>query len=345
MLRSDSPFKNHFLKRNCSNKSQFFQIASPASASLHVMLASSLLICKRASSRPRGRNYATTSQRRVVGLGKVTPRRNVPSHIQKPPYVVNPNTPYGDMPVIPLLTKESEIKMRVACQLARKVLNLAGSLIRPGITTEEIDEAVHEMIIANGAYPSPLEYHAFPKSCCTSVNNVLCHGIPCDQKLFDGDIINVDITVYIGGYHGDCSETFMVGEGHSEEVKKLVKVAKQSRDEAIAICGPGVPLSEIGKTIHNIISRNGYTSPENLVGHGIGPVFHAQPSIFHCLNNEPGVMKPGMTFTIEPLICQGNDTFYTAPDNWTLFSNDNRWSAQFEHTILITPNGHDILTL
>lgn len=310
-----------------------------------VMLASSLRRCKTLALSRSARKFSTQTQRKVVGLGKVTPKRSVPSSIVRPPYVFNPPTDYGEMPPLPPMTKEDELKMRAACKLARKVLDFAGTLVRPGVTTEAIDEAVHEMAVANGAYPSPLEYHGFPKACCTSVNNVLCHGIPCDQELYDGDIINIDITVYLNGFHGDCSETFMVGTSQTEEVKRLVKVARKARDDAISICAPGMPLMAIGRTVEAIVRQNGFTCPENLTGHGIGPIFHAQPYIFHCNNNEPGIMKPGMTFTIEPLICQGTDRFIRAEDDWTLFSRDGKWSAQFEHTILITHTGHEILTL
>lgn len=309
------------------------------------MLASVLRQCKGASSEHSKRFYSTKPLRTVVGLGKVSPLRPVPTTIPRPPYVLDRRFDYSKMDFLPLLTPENEKKMRASGKLARKVLDLAGSLIRPGITTEEIDAAVHEMIIAHGAYPSPLLYNNFAKSCCTSVNNVACHGVPNDQALFDGDIINVDITVYLDGYHGDCSETFLVGKDHSEEVKRLVKVARQARDEAIALCGPGQPFSVIGNSIAKICREHGYTTSGTLVGHGIGTAFHAQPFIYHTANNEPGVMQPGMTFTIEPLLCQGTDQYIQADDGWTLFSADGKWNAQFEHTILITPSGHDILTL
>ena len=235
--------------------------------------------------------------------------------------------------------------MRRSCQIARKVLNFAGTLVRPGITTEEIDAAVHQKIIEEGAYPSTLGYQGYPKACCTSINNVLCHGIPDDQTLFDGDIINIDVTTYFEGYHGDCSETFLVGSSVTEPMKRLVNVAREARDQAIAICRPGQPLSLIGDTIAKIARRNGYSCPANLTGHGVGPIFHAHPFILHVENSFPGVMEPGMTFTIEPVLCEGSDSFYTAEDDWTIFSTDGKWNAQFEHTILITETGHEILTL
>jgi len=294
-------------------------------------------------------HYSTSGLRNVTKLGKVSPIRSVPSNIPRPPYVGDTSftghDSYGNMPVIPLLSAETLPKMRRSCQLARKVLDFAGTLVRPGITTEEIDAGVHQKIIEHQAYPSTLGYVGYPKSCCTSVNNVLVHGIPDDQSLFDGDIINVDVTVYLDGYHGDCSETFFVGKGVTESAKRLVRVARQCRDDAIALCGPGVPFNLIGHTIDRICRQHGYTSVDNLTGHGVGPVFHAQPYVFHTENDEPGVMKPGMTFTIEPVVCEGSPKYVMAADNWTLFSTDSRWSAQFEHTILITDKGHEILTL
>lgn len=305
------------------------------------------------SLKPRGlrlschqtRKYSRESLRKVEKFGKVSKQRMVPSSIARPAYALGKGGTYGDMPVIPLLKGEEEEKMRRACKLARKVLDFASSLIRPGISTELIDEAVHNMIIQHGAYPSTLGYHGFPKSCCTSVNNVMAHGIPDSLPLFNGDIINVDITVYLEGYHGDCSETYLVGEGHGEEEKRLVRVAKEARDSAIALCAPGLPLNIIGHSISDTCERNGYFVPEGLTGHGIGEEFHAWPYILHSRNDLPHLMTPGMTFTIEPLVCQSTDQFFLAPDQWTLLSQDGSWSAQFEHTILITNSGHEILTL
>lgn len=295
------------------------------------------------------RSYATESPRKVTTLGKVSPIRLVPENVARPPYVGQANFSsadmYGNMPEVPLLTPETLPRMKRSCKLARKILDFAKTLVRPGITTEAIDEAVHQRIVEEGAYPSPLGYMGFPKSICTSINNVICHGIPDDQTLFDGDIINIDVTVYIDGYHGDCSETLLVGDNVSQSAKRLVNVAREARDKAIAVCGPGLPFSIIGHTIETVCRQNGYSCPATLTGHGIGPIFHADPFILHVENDHPGTMKPGMAFTIEPVICEGSDKFYMAPDNWTIFSRDGKWNAQFEHTILITETGHEILTL
>jgi methionyl aminopeptidase len=295
------------------------------------------------------RSYTTEEPRKVTYLGNVSPIRAIPSHIPRPSYVTNPDLPltdrYGDMPKIPLITSDSLPKMRKSCQIARKVLNLAGSLVRPGITTEEIDAAVHQAIISENAYPSTVGYQGFPKACCTSINNIMCHGIPDDLRLFDGDIINIDVTVFFEGYHGDCSETFLVGNSVPQHIKRLVNVARNARDFAIAECGPGKPFNIIGHTISQLCRENGYACPPMLTGHGVGPIFHAQPYILHFENTETGTMQPGMTFTIEPIICEGTDLFEMGADNWTLFSKDGKWSAQFEHTILITETGHEILTL
>ena len=235
-------------------------------------------------------------------------------------------------------------RMRRACKLARKVLNYAGSLVRPGITTDEIDRLVHKMVIENNAYPSPLGYMGFPKSTCTSINNVIAHGIPDDMALVEGDIINIDITVYLDGYHGDCSETFLVGEVE-DEVKRLVEAGRNARDIGISVCKPGVPINQIGTAISAYCDKYGYKTAPDLTGHGIGQIFHSAPVIYHQKNREKTIMEPGMTFTVEPAVCLGSGKWKQAADGWTLFTRDNQFCSLFEHTILITENGHEILTL
>ncbi|XP_043850316.1 methionine aminopeptidase 1D, mitochondrial isoform X5 [Dromiciops gliroides] len=211
------------------------------------------------------------------------------------------------------------------------------------MTTEEIDSLVHQEIIRHNAYPSPLGYGGFPKSVCTSVNNVLCHGIPDSRPLQDGDIINIDVTVYYNGYHGDTSETFLVGNV-DKYGKKLVEVARRCRDEAIAACRAGAPFSVIGNTISRITCENGLQVCPHFVGHGIGSYFHGHPEIWHHANDSDLLMEEGMAFTIEPIIVEGSPEFKVLEDKWTAVSTDNKRSAQFEHTIVITSGGAEILT-
>ncbi|XP_028605509.1 methionine aminopeptidase 1D, mitochondrial isoform X3 [Podarcis muralis] len=212
-----------------------------------------------------------------------------------------------------------------------------------GMTTEEIDCLVHHEIIRQDAYPSPLGYGNFPKSVCTSVNNVACHGIPDSRPLQDGDIINIDVTVYFNGYHGDTSETILVGNV-DESGQKLVEVARKCRDEAIAACRPGAPFSVIGNTISHIARQNDLRVCPYFVGHGIGSYFHGHPEVWHHENESDLLMQEGMAFTIEPILMEGSYEFKILKDKWTAVSVDNKRSAQFEHTVVITSRGAEILT-
>lgn len=282
------------------------------------------------------------SKRKHLCPGKVSPRRPVPEHIQRPPYV-NSNKPPG-IASGPEVHDEIGIeKMRASGKLAAQVLQYAGTLVKPGITTDEIDKAVHQMIIENGAYPSPLGYGGFPKSVCTSVNECICHGIPDSRPLEDGDIINIDVTVYLNGYHGDTSATFFIGEVN-DEARNLVQVTKECLDKAISICGPGREYKQIGMTIHDYADKHHYGVVEQFVGHGVGRVFHADPVILHYRNNGRGRMVLNQTFTIEPMLTIGSIQPIMWDDNWTIVTKDGSLSAQFEHTILITENGAEILT-
>ncbi|XP_028283032.1 methionine aminopeptidase 1D, mitochondrial isoform X3 [Parambassis ranga] len=211
------------------------------------------------------------------------------------------------------------------------------------MTTDEIDFIVHQETIKHNAYPSPLRYGGFPKSVCTSVNNVVCHGIPDSRKLEDGDIINVDVTVYLDGYHGDTSETFLIGEV-DEVGRRLVETARQCRDEAIAACKPGAELCVIGNTISQIAHASGFQVCPYFIGHGIGSYFHCHPEIWHHANNNDMTMEEGMAFTIEPILMEGSPEFRIMKDKWTAISVDDMRSAQFEHTVVITSDGVDILT-
>ncbi|KAF9112766.1 Oxysterol-binding protein- protein 3 [Mortierella sp. AM989] len=266
----------------------------------------------------------------------------IPTHISRPSYALR-GEPSEWASNIPINSPESIEKCRRAGQLAKKILELGGSLVKQGVNTSEIDRILHEAIIANNAYPSPLNYMGFPKSVCTSVSNVIAHGIPDNRDLEDGDIINIDITVYLDGYHGDTSATFLVGNV-DRPGRELVERTRESLDAAIAICGPGVPFNKIGKTIQSIADRHGYSVSEQFSGHGIGKEFHCLPLIYHHDNDEEGDMEKGMIFTIEPMFCQGTAVGVQWPDKWTVSTADGGRSAQFEHTILITENGAERLT-
>ncbi|GAB4828906.1 Methionine aminopeptidase 1B, chloroplastic [Ancistrocladus abbreviatus] len=292
----------------------------------------------------RERELQTAKSRRPPPLrrGRVSPPLPVPDHIQRPPYVGSSK--------LPELSSEYQIHdaegiahMRAACQLAARVLDYAGTLVRPSVTTNEIDEAVHQMIIDSGAYPSPLGYGGFPKSVCTSVNECMCHGIPDSRQLQDGDIINIDVTVYLNGYHGDTSKTFLCGNV-SDSVKRLVKVTEQCLEKGIAVCKDGASFKKIGKRISERAEKYNYGVVERFVGHGVGTVFHSQPIICHHRNDYPGQMVEGQTFTIEPILTIGSIECITWNDNWTTVTADGGPAAQFEHTILITRTGAEILT-
>ncbi|KAH7839458.1 hypothetical protein Vadar_004406 [Vaccinium darrowii] len=293
----------------------------------------------------RERELLTTKivKRPPLRRGKVSQQLPVPDHIPKPPYVGSN--------LLPEISSEHQIPdsegiacMRAACELAARVLDSAGKLVRPSVTTNEIDKAVHQMIIDAGAYPSPLGYGGFPKSVCTSVNECVCHGIPDSRQLQDGDIINIDVTVYLNGYHGDTSKTFLCGNNVSDNAKRLVEVTEECLHKGIAVCKDGALFRKIGKRISEHAERFGFGVVDRFVGHGVGTVFHSEPLIFHHRNDQPGHMVEGQTFTIEPILTLGNTECITWEDNWTTLTADGRLAAQFEHTILITRTGAEILT-
>ncbi|XP_069138306.1 methionine aminopeptidase 1D, mitochondrial-like [Argopecten irradians] len=274
-----------------------------------------------------------------------TPLRDFPrDRIPIPSYVENPTV--GKKEKLELKNEEQIVKMRNSCKLARTILDATAEQIQVGVTTDELDEFAHEMCIENNCYPSPLFYNVYYKSICTSVNNVMIHGIPDLRPLSDGDIINVDITIYLDGYHGDVSETYLVGNV-DEDGKHLVDVARQCRDAGISVCGPGQPMSAIGDAISEVAASEGFSVVPQILGHGIGTYFHGPPDVIHHVAHEPDeevLMQPGMTFTIEPLVCEGETAFTVLKDGWTCISKDGGRSAQFEHTILITDEGAEILT-
>ncbi|XP_016493169.1 methionine aminopeptidase 1B, chloroplastic isoform X1 [Nicotiana tabacum] len=293
--------------------------------------------------RERELRSSTTAKRRPpLRRGRVSQQLPVPDDIPKPPYVGSRE--------LPDITSEYQIhdveglaRMRAACELAARVVDYAGTLVRPSVTTNEIDKAVHQMIIDAGAYPSPLGYGGFPKSVCTSVNECMCHGIPDSRQLQDGDIINIDVTVYLNGYHGDTSKTFFCGDV-SESIKRLVKVTEECLERGIAVCKDGALFRKIGKRISEHAEKFGYGVVDRFVGHGIGTVFHSEPLIYHHRNDKSGSMVEGQTFTIEPILTLGSTECVTWEDNWTTLTADGSPAAQFEHTILITKTGAEILT-
>ncbi|XP_052866943.1 methionine aminopeptidase 1D, mitochondrial [Anopheles cruzii] len=280
----------------------------------------------------------------ITELGNVSAERPVPEHIPKPDYYYVRNSPASGEGRPEIKSKAQIDGMRESCRLAATILQRACSFAQVGVTTDEIDGFVHEASIKANAYPSPLRYLGFPKSVCTSVNNVACHGIPDDRKLLDGDIVNIDITVFLNGYHGDCSRTVAIG-AVDEMGKHLMQSTEECLNEAILCLGPGQPLCLIGKSIEKHARRKELTVMPAFLGHGIGSYFHGSPNVFHFDNDFPGVMLPGMTFTIEPVLTLGDAEAEILEDAWTAVSVDNARSAQFEHTVLITDDGCEVLTV
>ena len=274
--------------------------------------------------------------------GIVSPMRSVPAHIAKPPYADTGVVPrYNESRV---KTPEIIERMRVAGAAAADILRRAGEMVRPGITTEEIDIFVHEACIAAGGYPSPLNYHGFPKSVCTSVNEVICHGIPDSTVLRDGDIINLDVTCYVDGVHGDTNATFFVGNV-DEESKLVVQVAEECMWKGIEAVVPGQPLSDIGRAIENHAKTHRMGVIRAFIGHGIGEQFHTDIQVLHYYDARNSmIMRPGMTFTIEPMISLGTWQHKMWDDDWTAVTADGKRTAQFEHTVLVTETGVEVLT-
>ena len=275
-------------------------------------------------------------------------RRTVPAHIPRPDYA-DDGIPSSEMKLkgstaVTALSAEDIEKAREVSKLAREVLDIAAAMIKPGVTTDEIDKAVHDACIERNAYPSPLNYHNFPKSCCTSVNEVICHGIPDMRPLEDGDIVNVDVTLYYNGFHGDLNETFFVGT-IDEESARLVKVTHECMEKAIEACKPGMRYRDVGNIISKHAMQHGFSVVRSYCGHGIHRLFHTAPNVPHYAKNRAvGIMKPGHCFTIEPMISEGVPWDDTWPDNWTAVTRDGKRSAQFEHTFVITETGCDVLT-
>nr|MBU6203027.1 type I methionyl aminopeptidase [Acidobacteriota bacterium] len=274
--------------------------------------------------------------------GVVSPMRSVPDHIEKPPYALTGQVRRRSESAV----KSPDViaRMRRAGAVAAEVLRLAGAKVKPGITTEEIDVYVHELCIARGAYPSPLNYQNFPKSVCTSVNEVICHGIPDSRELLDGDIVNLDVTCFLDGVHGDTNATFAVGN-ISDEDQRLIQVTEECMWLGIETVKPNVPLCEIGRAIETHAKKLRYGVVKAFIGHGIGEQFHTDVQILHYYEPRNNMlMQPGMTFTIEPMITIGSDKHRMWDDEWTAVTIDGKRTAQFEHTVLVTDEGFEVLT-
>ncbi len=250
--------------------------------------------------------------------------------------------------MIKIKNKEEIVKMRSAGKLAAKLLTYIETYVEAGVSTEELNKLCHDFIIDHNAIPAPLNYSGFPKSICTSINNVVCHGIPSNKEILkNGDIVNIDVTVILNGYHGDTSRTYFVGEV-KEEIVKLVSRTEKAMMKGIEAVKPGRFLSEVGKAIEKYVKKFGYSIVSEYGGHGIGEKFHEDPHVYHFFTKLNRIrLKPGMTFTVEPMINLGSSGAITTSqsDGWTVTTNDNLPSAQFEHTILVTDSGYEILTL
>lgn len=279
----------------------------------------------------------------MLTAGRVSPERAVPSSIDRPEYVgqIAP-LPYKG----PLVRDERTIEaMRVASRIAAQALDAVEAAIAPGVTTDELDRVGHEFLVAHRAYPSTLGYRGYPKSLCSSVNEVICHGIPDDRPLEDGDIVNIDITAYIGDVHGDTNKTYLVGDV-DQESRLLVERTHEATMRAIRAVKPGREINVIGRVIETYAKRFGYGVVRDFTGHGVGPAFHDGLVVPHY--DDPSadtVIQPGMTFTIEPMLTLGGTDWDMWDDGWTAATRDRSRTAQFEHTLLVTRDGAEILTL
>ncbi len=279
-----------------------------------------------------------------VAPGALSGRRAVPASIERPEYVDRPGPAKYTGPEV----KDAETieRMRIAGRLAAQAMEAAAAAIAPGVTTDELDRIGHEFMLDHGCYPSTLGYRHYPKSLCTSVNEVICHGIPDDRPLEDGDIVNIDITVFIGGVHGDTDATYLCGDV-DEESRQLVERTREAMMRGIRAAVPGREINVIGRVIQSYAKRFGYGVVRDFTGHGIGTAFHSGLVIPHydAAPQFDTVIEPGMTFTVEPMLNLGTPDWDMWDDSWTVVTRDRKRSAQFEHTILITDSGSEILTL
>ncbi|WP_257451371.1 type I methionyl aminopeptidase [Archangium lipolyticum] len=300
--------------------------------------------CHRGADSVEARKRGPEARSRGIRPGVISPIRTVPAHIKRPDYAVS-GRPGRFFPPSEVNSADVIARMRRACKAAAEVLNAAAAHVRPGITTDEIDAITHEEYIKRGGYPSTLNYHGYPKSLCTSINEVICHGIPDDRPLEDGDIVNLDITIFLDGVHGDCSATYFVGTVDPES-ERLVRVTRECMMLGIEAIKPGRPISDIGKAIEAHATQHGMGVVRAYCGHGIGERFHTSLQIPHHYDPEAKtIMEPGMIFTVEPMITLGHWHHRVWDDGWTAVTADGCRTAQFEHTILVTDTGVEILTV
>ena len=276
--------------------------------------------------------------------GRMSPIRTVPDHIERPEYAwkddvqENVGEPFVQTP-------EVIEAMREASKIAANALKAAGAAVAPGVTTDELDRIAHEYMLDHGAYPSTLGYRGFPKSCCTSMNEIICHGIPDDTVIEDGDIVNIDVTAYKNGVHGDTNATFLAGNV-TEEHRLLVERTEEAMMRGIRAAKPGREINVIGRVIEAYAKRFGYNVVQDFTGHGVGPTFHNGLVVLHYDSTAyRDILEPGMTLTIEPMINLGELDYRIWDNDWTVQNKDFRFTAQFEHTIVITDDGNEILTL
>ncbi len=298
--------------------------------------------CHRAADDVAVRKGQAVAMASRIRPGKVSPMRSVPPQIVRPDYAES-GTP--SPPRFSDVKDEARLaRLKVACRAAAELLKKASLLVKPGVTTDEIDALVHDETIRMGGYPSTLNYHGFRKALCTSVNEVICHGIPDDRALQDGDIVNLDISIFIEGMHGDTNATFFVGQP-SEAAERLVRVTRECLQKGIEAVNPGKPINEIGRAIEAHASKAGYGVVREYCGHGIGETFHTGLQIPHFFDPEADlIMEPGLVFTIEPMITEGSPKLRHWDDGWTVVTVDGKKSAQFEHTIVVTERGAEVLT-
>jgi methionyl aminopeptidase len=284
------------------------------------------------------------NQTGFITPGVISKPLSVPSSIPRPEYVGKPSP--ADWTGSHIKSADQVEKIRAAGKIAAEAIALVGANAKAGVTTDELDKLAHEYIVSQGAYPSTLGYRGFPKSCCTSINEVICHGIPDDTVLQDGDIMNVDITAFKDGFHGDSNATFLIGDV-TENVAQLVERTKEALDRAIAVVMPGRPINVIGRTIESYAKRFNYGVVRDFTGHGIGEAFHSGLVIphFDAAPNYSNTMEVGMVFTIEPMLTLGTHEWDIWSDNWTVTTKDKSITAQFEHTLVVTESGAEILTL